>query len=397
MSDIHLSMKNPAGFDDIFANAKNLRDWLPEKSSEIERLRKLPAEVVSSLLSAGVFRMNAPKSWGGPELTSLEQLLIIEELARGDASTAWCAMVGCDSGIYSGYFEDYIARDLYPYLDIVQAGWVFPAGRADEVSGGYRVSGSWMFCSGSTHADVIVAGCTVYKDDEPVMTRHGAPEWRLVVAPASHWQVKDTWHTTGLRGTSSNDYTTLSKYLLVPREHTFSFHEPKREGTLWKKADTLLRKMPGIPLGLARQRIDDVREIMSGKVDSLTKLPLKNTSRVKIAIAEAEMKLGSARSYVLASLETQWELLERDIELTRQQRADLWLSRLNAFQSSRDIVRLLYDVVGADAIYRENGLLDRSVRDTETMCQHLVGQIKWLETIGALLLDSDDQSASPMI
>ena len=155
--------------------------------------------------------------------------------------------------------------------------------------------------------------------------------------------------------------------------------------------------MPGVPLGLARQRIDEVTELMAGKGDSLTKFPLKNTSRVKNAIAEAEMKLGSARSYVLSSLEVQWQSLEKNIELNKQQRADLWLSRLNAFQSARDIVRLLYDVIGADAVYTRKGFLDRSLRDADTLCQHLVGQTKGLENIGALLLDSEDQSASPMI
>jgi alkylation response protein AidB-like acyl-CoA dehydrogenase len=397
MDNDNLPLKSPIGYDEIFANAQIVSKWLPEKSSEIERSRKLPASVVSNLTNAGVFRMNAPKLWEGPELSSMQQLLVIEELARGDVSTAWCAMVGSDSGIYSGYLEDSVARDLYPHLDVVQAGWVHPAGRAEEVSGGYRVSGEWMFCSGSTHADLIVAGCTVYRDGEPVMNKRGSPEWRLVVAPASHWRLKDTWHTSGLSGTASNDYTTRSKYLLVPEEHTFNFLEPKREGLLWKKPDAILRKMPGVPLGLARQRIDDVQEWMAGKTDRLTGSPLKNTARVKSAIAEAEMMLGSARSYVVSSIECQWQLLERNIELSRQQRADLWLSRLNAFQSARDIVRLLFDVVGADAIYAQKSLLDRSVRDADVMCQHLVAQAKGLENIGALLLDSDDQSASPMI
>ncbi len=398
MKEPSVELLRPDGFDEIFKNATSLRNWLPQKSDEIEEARRLPADVVRQLVQAGMFRMNMPESWGGPELTSMEQVRIIEEVSRGDASAGWCVMIGCDSGIYSGYLEDEVARDLYPHLDMIQAGWVYPVGRAEEIDGGaYRVSGNWMFCSGCTHADMIAAGCTVYRNGEPVLNARGTPEWRLVIAPASHWQIKDTWYTTGLRGTGSNDYTTLSDHLIVPREHSFSFFEPKREGVLWRRADTLLRKMSGIPLGMARQRIEDVRAMMEAKVDPLNGKPYRNLARIKSAIAEAEMILERARTYVYAALESEWETLSRGEELSTRQRADLWLSRLSVFQSAREVVRILYDIVGGSAIYAMKGPMDRAVRDAETMCQHMVGQRKGLEDIGALLLNSDEQSGSPMI
>lgn len=109
------------------------------------------------------------------------------------------------------------------------------------------------------------------------------------------------------------------------------------------------------------------------------------------------MLLGAARSYVFAALETQWTMLDKDQELTLEVRRDVWLSRLNAFQRARDIARLLYDVVGGSAIYSQNGPYDRGVRDTETMCQHLVGQLRTLEDVGGMLLNSDNKSGSPML
>ena len=54
--------------------------------------------------------------------------------------------------------------------------------------------------------------------------------------------------------------------------------------------------------------------------------------------------------------------------LTDQERCDVWLSRLNAFQESRTIVRSLYDAVGGSAIYTYRSSLDRALRDMETMC-----------------------------
>ena len=38
---------------------------------------------------------------------------------RGNASIAWCSFIWCDSGIYSGYLEDGVAREMYPGIPIV--------------------------------------------------------------------------------------------------------------------------------------------------------------------------------------------------------------------------------------------------------------------------------------
>lgn len=61
----------------------------------------------------------------------------------------------------------------------------------------------------------------------------------------------------GLKGTASNDYSTLGSDLMLSLEHTSSFAEPIRDGALWRKPDAVLRKMAGVPLGVARQVIDE--------------------------------------------------------------------------------------------------------------------------------------------
>ncbi len=372
--------------ENILGNAASVKNWLHSRSDEIEESRKLPSDVVDILFKVGVFRMNMPVDWGGPELTSMEQVSIIETLSMADASAGWCAMIGSDSGLYSGYLDDEVARNLYAYLDVVQAGWVYPVGVAEEVEGGYKISGNWMFCSGSSHADVIGAGCIVHKDGKPLLDSVGQPTWRVMLAPAGHWRIEDNWHTTGLKGTASNDYTTLSPYLVVPEEHSFSFKEPKREGILWRGPDAQLRKMSGVPLGVARQAIDEFAAIMENKTHRLSGSSYLKLPRVQLAIAEAEMMLGSARSYVYSSLEKQWRILEEAGELSDQIRADVWLSRLNAFQVARNVTRLLYDAVGADAVFTRLSSLDRAVRDSETMCQHWVAQKAGLESIGGMIL-----------
>ena len=56
------------------------------------------------------------------------QVEIIEELSAADGSAGWCAMIGSDGGFYSAALDDAAARELYPDLDAVTAGWIVPAG-----------------------------------------------------------------------------------------------------------------------------------------------------------------------------------------------------------------------------------------------------------------------------
>lgn len=377
--------RRPDSFSSIFDNVVSILPLIRRRSDEIEEQRAIPADVVQLLKDAGAFRMLMPRIWGGPELSTLEQLDIIEQVSAADASVGWCLMIGCDSGFYSGFIEDSVARTLWPRLDMVQAGWAQPAGRAELVAGGYHVTGQWRFLSGSTHADNVAAGCILYQNGEPVL-RDGHRQSVIVIAKRSEWTIDDVWFTTGLRGTASNDYMPRGESLFVPFEHTLDLMQPRRPGALWARPDTFLRKMAAVPLGVARRTIDDVLEIMADKVECPSGRPYRDLDRVRTAIGEAQMRLGAARSYVYSALEKQWRKIVLDEPLTNQERADVWLSRLNAFQECRTIVRSLYDIVGGSAIYTYRSSLDRSLRDMETMCQHFVGQRRELSVAGGLLL-----------
>ncbi len=364
-------------------------------SGEYDQHRRLPSALVEQLRRAGVFRMNMPKSWGGPEMSSMDQVRVVEALSRADASVGWCAFIWCDSGIYSGYLQPDAARALYPELDMAQSGWVYPAVAAEQVEGGYRVSGRWIFGSGCNHCDRLAAGCYVVKNGQPVVRENGAPEWRILLAKPEEFEIQDTWYTLGLRGTGSHDY--IADNLFVPYEHSFSFADPApRPGTIWAKPDHLLRKMSGVPLGIARAAIDRAVAILEGKVDRRTGAAYKDSDIVQQTIGEVEAKLGAARAYVYDALTTQWRKLEAGEPLTRSDRAAVVLSRQLAFQSGREVVQTLFDLIGGDAVYARNPF-ERYLRDITTACQHIVAQRKTLQAPGGLLLGAKAKGADIML
>jgi alkylation response protein AidB-like acyl-CoA dehydrogenase len=371
----------------ILENTRKLAPEVAARADEIAQLRRLPLDLVAKLKAAGVFRMPMPAAWGGPEMSPRAQNQVVEILSAADASVGWCAMIGSDAGFYGAFLEDGAARALYPDLDMVTAGMIAPAGRAQRVPGGYRVSGRWAFGSGCTHADVIVGGCLIYDGEQPVLTEAGVPAFRVMMAPASAWQVIDTWYTTGLAGSGSNDYTTAD--LFVPAERSFSLVEaPRRSEPLYRFNGMFFSNMHGVALGIARRAIDEVRDLAEKKTLIPELVLMKDVPRVRAAIARAEGLLGAARAYTYETVDRVWEELQHEGRLSHELRLHLSLSRVNAFQTARDVAQLMMDTAGSSSIYASSPF-DRLLRDAITVRTHLAVQERLMERVAALAVGEE--------
>lgn len=371
----------------IVENARKLAPKVAARAEEIARLRRLPTDLVADLKSAGVFRMPMPAAWGGPEMSPRAQNEVVEILSAADASVGWCVMIGSDAGFYGAFLDDAAARAVYPDLDMVTAGMIQPAGRAVRVAGGWRVSGRWAFGSGCTHADVIVGGCLLFDGEQPVLGEDGLPQFRVMLAPASAWQVIDTWHTTGLAGSGSNDYTTAD--LFVPAEHSFSLLEPaRRTEPLYRFNGMFFANMHGVALGLARAAIDVVRDLAERKTLVPEMLLMRDVPRVRMALARAEGMLGAARAYSYETMDRVWEALRREGRLSHELRLHVGLSRVNAFQMARDVAQLMMDTAGSSSIYTSSPL-DRLLRDAITVRTHLAVQERLMERVAALAVGEE--------
>ncbi|MFE1589734.1 acyl-CoA dehydrogenase family protein [Streptomyces sp. NPDC059402] len=376
--------------EEILARARAVAPRLRERAEDVENNRQLPPDVVALLRGTGVFRMALPKAWGGPELDAVQQTEVIEALAQGDASAAWCAMIGMDTPIYAGFLGEDVAGRLLADPDTVTAGAIMPMGRAERVPGGYRVTGQWHFGSGITHSTWVVGGVLVTRGGELEPGPPGAQgNWRVIVAPVEDFEIQDTWYTTGLAGSGSRDYRTEN--LFVPEEYTFSFAAPRVTGAA-ATPDAVLRNMPGVPLGTARAAIDHVRRLATTRIDRTTGTPWPENYRVQTAVAQAEMDLSAARYAVYGSLREQWEILEAGDVPTRDEQVATVLARVNAFRTARSVVASLFDVVATSAVYRPS-VLDRALRDLNTMCQHVIAQDQVIQSAGAHLLGGAPHNA----
>ncbi|MFD0275252.1 acyl-CoA dehydrogenase family protein [Kitasatospora sp. NPDC127111] len=373
---------------EILRRARALAPVLRERAPEIEANRTLPAEVVELLRGTGVFGMCFGREWGGPELTSMEQTEVVEALAYGDASAAWCAVIGANTGIYANFLDQTVAKELFPRLDLVVAGLLQPSGRAERVPGGFRLSGRWSFGSGIRHADWVTSGAFIFQDGEPWAapgSKH-AHDSRQFLVPRSAVRVVENWDTTGLCGSGSCDYTMTDVF--VPEEHTYTFATVHgRRGPL-AQPDAFTRAMCGVPLGVARAALDHAREIATTRFDRMAGRAWADSWRVQTELARLEAEFNATREGVYGSMRRQWEVLAAGgtlDDLTPTERAASPLAWLHAFRNSRAVVARTYDLLQTWSINRSSPM-DRWLRDTAVMAQHLVAQDRILQSAGAYLL-----------
>jgi alkylation response protein AidB-like acyl-CoA dehydrogenase len=145
--------------------------------------------------------------------------------------------------------------------------------------------------------------------------------------------------------------------------------------------------MPGVPLGVARAALDHVRDLATTR-----RYPngdrWADNRRVQTVIAECEADYTASRYGVRGALTRLEEVLGEDgtlDDLTVDERAALPLSRLHAFRTARSIVTRIYDLLQTASIHRASPM-DRWLRDTTTMCQHVFAQERILQSGGAHLL-----------
>jgi len=318
INKIHAAGVATADDSPILHAAIGLAEQIRAASDEIERGRRLPPGIAAAMKDAGVFGMAMPRVWGGPELDPSTQFRVIEALAMAEGSVGWCAMIGCDGGYVTAFLDQDVARTMYPDPMVATGAAATTTGRALRVPGGYRVSGRFPFVSGCHHCEWVWLGCIVVENDVPCVDGNGVPETRQCLLRLSQCEILDTWHTTGLRGTGSNDVVVNDEF--VEEERSFSFQDPeliKRSGPLYAFPFMFMAKGSAPALGIARHAIDVVIESAAGKparrytVGERIEAPkvLRDDVYVQEAVGRAETLLAAARAYFFDVMGDLWATL----------------------------------------------------------------------------------------
>jgi alkylation response protein AidB-like acyl-CoA dehydrogenase len=369
MTDAHPQVKR----------ALALHPLLKQDGDEVNHRRELTPAIVKALKDGEFFRMLQPRSIGGMELKPSDFARVTEAVSTADGSTAWvvCQSNGCSMS--AAYLDPPVAKEIFGPVDGILAwGPAGGPGEAEPVPGGYCISGTWRFASGSQNATWLGAHMKVA----------GTKEIRTMLFPKSSIQMVDIWHTLGLRGTASNEY--VVKDLFVPTERTMLRDEAvdrREDGPLYRFGSSQLYSagFAGFGRGIARGLIDAFLELPATKVSRGAAKPLRENNVVQSQLAQCEAKWYSARAFLHNTLDEIYEYVIQHGEMTERHAAMMRLASTWAINQSREAVNTMFHCAGSMAVF-EVQPFERRLRDIHTVSQQSQGRQLHYESVGQIML-----------
>ncbi len=388
-----------AGDPAVIARAEALRPAIEAASNDIEKNRRLPPELLDRLHEARLFRLLLPRSSNGIETDPITFFHVIETIARGDASTAWCVSQGGGCAMTAAYLDLPVARKIFGNDPRAVLAWgPGPKVRAvecldDKRGAGYKVTGVWAFASGGRHATWLGAHCPIYKaDGSPLIGPDGKQVERTMLVPAAEVAWTDIWDTVGLHGTASDQYALNDHFVRADHSITRDFEKECREaGALYRMSAMTCYEVgfSGVALGTARAALDAFIDVARNKVPRGAKSPLRDNAVVQSNVAQAEVNIRAARAFLLQALADIWHTIAQPGgKLTVDQRITIRMASTHAIHKAREAVDVAYNAAGASAIFRSHPL-ERRFRDVHTVTQQLQGRLSHFETVGAWILGAD--------
>jgi 3-hydroxy-9,10-secoandrosta-1,3,5(10)-triene-9,17-dione monooxygenase len=360
----------------IVARARSLIPRLCERASKTEQLRRLPPETERDLHDAGLFRIVQPRRVGGSELDYVALVDCADALGQGDASVAWNFANLASHHWMLGMFDPQ-AQDAVWDKDadaLIASSFIFPAGRARKVDGGFVLSGHWPFSSGVESCDWNMLASVVSSDDEA-----DGIEYRIFLLNKSEYRINDTWNATGLCGTGSNDVWVTDAF--IAERMTIAVSDLTGGPTPGSVVNpNPLYALPvfslfpyvlsGVGLGNAQACLNDYIEFARHRASTYNRAKVSDMQTTQIKIAEASAKIDAARlvmrtNCIDAMADARQGRIPDIADKTR-------LRRDGAFSVNlcTDAVSLLFAASGARSLFT-SGALQRQFRDAHAVNSHL--------------------------
>lgn len=197
---------------ELIARARAMGPTLAARAAQGERDRRLPKETIADMQAAGLFRVLQPKRWDGFELDIRTYFEVQMALAEGDMSVAWVYGVVGTHPWAMALFDDRAAEDVWGKdKSTLISSSLMPSGVATPVPGGFTVQGRWKYSSGCEHCEWAFLGATVGA------AAGGYADRCLFLLPRSDYEIIDTWHVSGLKGTGSHDIAVKDAFVPAHR------------------------------------------------------------------------------------------------------------------------------------------------------------------------------------
>ena len=364
--------------DDLIARAADLVPTLEARAAETNALRKLPEATVADFKAAGFFRAQQPARCGGYELDFGALVQVSAKLGEGCASSAWIASVVASHHWIVGMFPAQAQDDVWGKdpSAIVCSAYAHTNATAAPEGDGYRLSGTWHYASGIDHADWVIVLA-------PIAEGGDAPRMTTVLVPRADFNVLDTWHASGLKGTGTNDLTVAGAF--VPRHRELGFDDAntgRAPGTAVNHSPLYRLPMMGVGsfttigpcFGVARGTLAAYLASMAGRMGVLSAEKLAEHAPLQLKIAEAAAEIDAGQALIAADLDEINATARLGGTLDRMQRVRFKRDVAFAAQLCRRAVDKLVMAMGVPG-QKDDHPVQMRARDMNALASH--GLMSW--------------------
>ncbi len=362
----------PTDSASLVARAAALVPLLRERAAAAEDNRRLAPETFDALSAADVFRMTAPKRFGGFEADFLTQCEVLAEIGRGCGSASWVATIFSAMSWLVGTLPDEAQQEIFDSKDPRISGVFSPTGKAVRKGGGFVVSGRWGFNTGGHGSSWTVVNALAPNEE-------GVELPTCLLVRSKELERLDDWHASGMSATGSS--TIVAEEIFVPAHRAcplpamIEARYPPRHNAAnpyynYPLAAVLTVNAAGTPVGIARAALEAFRDRLQGRPITYTTYTNKAEAPVThLQIGEAALSIDSADAHMRLACRTLDDNPGAALSTLARVKARAHVSAATGL--AREAVDLLFYSSGASAI-QSHVPIQRLQRDIQALANHAI-------------------------
>ena len=203
---------------ELVERADAMRPWLLDEQAATEERTFYSAELHEAFTEAGFYRLHVPRRYGGLEQSVTTFYKVIMSVSRGCPSTGWMLSLGAGHAQQAAAFYSEQAQDDF-FGDghfVASASFAYENALAIPVDGGYRIRGTWHFCSGVPYATHHMGLIPLKSSDITI------DDLLVFFVPKAQFRRLDNWgDLIGLKGSGSHSVEVEETF--IPAHHAVPF------------------------------------------------------------------------------------------------------------------------------------------------------------------------------
>jgi alkylation response protein AidB-like acyl-CoA dehydrogenase len=355
----------------VLERTRALVPQLRDTALATEQARRVLPDTFDALSGAGVFRMTAPKKWGGDEVDFQTQCEVLAEVARGCPSSSWVATIFSAMSWLAGMYPEEAQAEIFATGDPRISGVFSPTGTAVRTDGGFVVNGKWGFNTGGQGSHFTLVNAILAEGD-------GLP--MCLLARTADLARLDDWNASGMAGTGS--HTVVAKDVFVPGYRAMPLpalvegkgapdrHNAGNPYFNLPLAPVLIVNAGGTPLGTARGAFETFMERLPGRPIAYTNYTNRAEATVThLQVGEASLLVDSCESHVYRACALLDGPGATSLSLLDRVRSRVHITYATGL--ARQAVDILFNASGASSI-QPHIPIQRFQRDMQALANHAV-------------------------